>query len=84
MKIGEFFVKLFSADGTVSSKRVAGLFLITFYVAGGIVGIVNDTMSEVVEGILRTGLYTGAGLLGVNAAENVMALVKRQPAVKPV
>lgn len=77
MKIGEFFLTLFSAEGQVSSKRFFGGLLIAFFIAGGIVGVINDTMSEVVESILKTGLYTGAGLLGANVAENIVNVVKR-------
>ena len=81
MKISEFFRSLLAADGEISSKRFAGLLLVVFFMAGGIVGIIHDSMSEVVESILKTGLYTGVGLLGVNAAESIVAIVKRQPVV---
>jgi len=73
-----FFQSLLSPEGAVSSKRFAGLVLIAFFVAGGVVGIISDSMSEVVESILKTGLYTGVGLLGVNAvADTIVTTVKR-------
>jgi uncharacterized membrane protein YeiH len=77
MKVGEFILKLFSADGEVSSKRFFGGLLILSFIAGATVGVVNDTMSEVIESILKTELYTGAALLGANVAENIVAVVKR-------
>lgn len=82
MSVGEFLLKLFSADGEVSSKRVFGGMLVLFFIAGGITGVIQDTMSEVVESILKTGLYTGASLLGVNVVESVVATVKRPQIVE--
>jgi len=82
MKIGEFFYSLLAPDGEISSKRFFGGLLILFFIAGGITGVINDSVSEVVESILKTGLYTGAGLLGANVVETTMKLANRTP--KPV
>jgi len=81
-----FFQSLLSAEGAVSSKRFAGLVLTGFFVAGGIVAISTGTVSEVVESILKTSLYTGVGLLGVNAvADTIITTVKRPvPVVEAV
>ena len=72
-----FFMSLLTADGDVSSKRFAGLTLIGFFIAGGVVAIATGTVSEVVESILKTGLYTGTGLLGINVAETIVKNVAR-------
>lgn len=74
-----FFQSLLSAEGDVSSKRFAGLCLTGFFIAGGIVGIVTGTVSEVVESILKTGLYTGVGLLGVNAISDTITKTVSRP-----
>jgi hypothetical protein len=80
--IMSFFKSLLSAEGEVSSKRLAGLSLVTFFIAAGIVAVVQNSMSEVVESIIKTSLYTGVGLLGVNAvSDTITKTVKRQPVV---
>ena len=81
MKEG-FFKKLLSASDDVSSKRFAGLCLIAFFIAGGVVAIATGTVSEVVESILKTGLYTGTGLLGINVAKDIVATAKRPVVVE--
>jgi len=77
MKIGEFFLNLFSAEGGVSSKRFFGGMLVSFYIAGGIVSVVSGDISVVVESVLKTGLFAGIGLLGANVPENIVNIVKR-------
>lgn len=81
MKLGEFILKLFSTDGEVSSKRFFGGLLILTAIAGTIIGVVQDSMSSVVESLIKTDLYTGATLLGVNMIESVVSTVKRQPVI---
>ena len=81
MKIGEFFLKLFSADGSVSSKRFFGGLLILTAIAGTIIAVVQGELSPVVESLIKTDLFAGVGLLGANIPENIMTVVKRE---KPV
>ena len=82
MKIGEFFLKLFSADGEVSSKRVFGGMLITAFVGCLVVAVVKGDVSATVESLMKTDLYTGASLLGINVAETIIQTVKRPVAVE--
>lgn len=84
-----FFVSLFSIDGKLSSKRFFGGLLIITAIAGTIIGVVNDSMSTVVESLIKTDLYTGAALLGINMVESVsstlVSTVKRpSTVVKPI
>ena len=74
-----FFKSLLSPVGDVSSKRFAGLLLIGFFIGGGVVGLINDNISEVVESIMKTGLYTGVGLLGVNAVSDTIVTTVKRP-----
>jgi len=76
MKEG-FFNKLLSASDDVSSKRFAGLCLVGFFIAGGIVAIATGTVSEVVESILNKGLITGSALLGINLITDIVKNAKR-------
>jgi hypothetical protein len=77
MKIGEFFRSLLSPEGEVSSKRFAGLLLVATFIAATVVAVVQGDVSETVESLIKTGLYTGVGLLGVNVAETVLVNAKR-------
>ena len=67
-----FFKSLLSADGEISSKRVAGLSLIGFFIIGSIIVAITGCTVDLVESLLNKGLYTGSGLLGINVAESVM------------
>jgi len=67
-----FFKSLVTADGEVSSKRVAGLSLIGFFIIGSIIVAITGCTADLVESLLNKGLYTGSGLLGINVAESVM------------
>lgn len=67
-----FFKSLLTADGEISSKRVAGLSLIGFFIIGSIMVAITGCAVDVVESLLNKGLYTGSGLLGINVAESVM------------
>ena len=67
-----FFKSLLSADGEISSKRVAGLSLIGLFIVGTIYGAITGGLVDVIESLLNKGLYTGSGLLGINVAESVM------------
>lgn len=77
MKIGEFFQSLLAADGEVSSKRFSGLLLIGLFMVTTIIATAIGEINESVESLIKTGLYTGAGLLGINVAEGVMKTIKR-------
>ena len=82
MEKKNFFLSLLAADVEVSSKRFSGLLLIFTAMAGALISYTNPEFSEVAESMAKTLLYTGAGLLGVNVAESIVANVKRTP--KPV
>lgn len=72
-----FFKSLVTADGEISSKRVAGLSLIAFFIIGSVIVAATGNTAEVVESLLNKGLYTGSGLLGVNVAETVIKTVRQ-------
>ena len=66
-----FFKSLLSTDGQVSSKRFAGLALVGLYIAG------TGSVDESVESLVKTGLYTGTGLLGFGVADTMLKTVAR-------
>jgi len=72
-----FFKSLLSADGEISSKRFAGLTLVGLYVVGTILEWITGGAGETIESLLKTGLYTGSGLLGINVAETMLKTIKR-------
>lgn len=76
-KIGSFFKSLLSPDGEVSSKRFSGLLLVGLFIVTTIIAASTGDINESVESLIKTGLYTGTGLLGVNVVEGVMSTVKR-------
>jgi hypothetical protein len=76
-----FFKSLFSTDGDISSKRFAGLALVGLFMAGTIIAAINGVISESVESLVKTGLYTGTGLLGLGVGESMLKTVTRP---KPV
>ena len=75
----DFWGKLVSGSDEVSSKRFAGLILIATAIVGAIMSYIPFAMefSEVGESMAKTMLFTGAGLLGLNVAETVVATIKR-------
>jgi len=72
-----FFKSLLSADGEISSKRVAGLSLVSFFIIGSIIVAITGGATDIVESLLNKGLYTGSGLLGINVAESVIKTVRQ-------
>jgi len=74
-----FFLSLLAQDGEVSSKRFAGLLLIGAFIAGTVLSFIHPTFTEAAESMAKTSLYVGAGMLGANVVENVMAIAKRTP-----
>ena len=74
-----FFGKLISGSDEVSSKRFAGLILIATAIAGAIMSYIPFAVefSEVGESMAKTMLFTGAGLLGLNIAKDVVNTIKR-------
>ena len=81
MKTGEFFRNLLASGGEVSSKRFAGLLLVGTAIAGAIISYVNVNFAEAAEGMAKTVLYVGSGLLGANVVETVFTNVKRSQTI---
>ena len=76
-----FWKSLVTADGEISSKRFSGLLLIGLFMVCSIIAAATGDISEPVESLIKTGLYTGSGLLGINVAESMIKTVARP---KPV
>lgn len=76
-KIEFFFNSLLSPEGEVSSKRFSGLLLIALFIITTIIAASTGNINESVESLIKTALYTGTGLLGINIVEGVMTTIKR-------
>ena len=72
-----FFRALISGEDNVSSKRFSGLCLIGMFIIATIIAAITGDLSESVESLIKTGLYAGSGLLGINVAESMMKTIKR-------
>ena len=72
-----FFKSLLSADGGISSKRFAGLCLIGTYIGVVIYGVISGNLPAEIESSIKVGLYTGAMLLGVSVAPDMIKAVQR-------
>ncbi len=72
-----FFTKLLSTTGDVSSKRFSGLLLIGTFIVCTVTAVITGNITETVESLIKTGLYAGSGLLGVNVIPDVINTVKR-------
>ena len=72
-----FWKALVSAQDDVSSKRFAGLCLVGQFVICTIVVIIFGDIGESAESLIKAGLYTGGGLLGLGMAKEVLNTVKR-------
>lgn len=72
-----FFQSLLSADGEISSKRFAGLLLILNHMAVTIIGTIKEVLPVEIESLSKVGLYTGAVLLGVSFAPQVIKAMHR-------
>lgn len=77
-----FFKSLVTADGEISSKRFAGLMLIGLFMTCSIIAVATGEINESVESLIKTGLYTGAGLLGLGVTEAMLKTVKRPEPVE--
>ena len=72
-----FFKSLVTADGDISSKRFAGLLLVGLFMVCSIIAAITGDINQSVESLIKTGLYTGSGLLGINVAESMLKTVPR-------
>ena len=66
-----FFKSLLTADGEISSKRFAGLVLIGMFIVTTIIEAITGNVSDTAHSLMKTGLYGGLGLLGVNGVETM-------------
>lgn len=74
-----FWKELVSGKEDVSSKRVAGLSLISMYIAITILAAAGGNLPVEVESLAKLGLYTGATLLGISVAPEMLKVVQRPP-----
>jgi gamma-glutamylcysteine synthetase len=71
-----FFISLFSADGSISSKRVGGLFLLTIAGASGILSLFKELSDQALT-LNSTLGWMGLALLGVNVLPEVIKGIKK-------
>ena len=79
-----FITSLLSADGKLSSKRFAGLILVGTFVAITVLAAAGGNCPEEVESLAKVGLYTGASLLGVSLAPEMIKNAQRPAPIVPV
>ena len=78
------FVKsLITADGEVSSKRVAGLSLIALFMTCTIISACGVDINEHAVSLIKAALYTGGSLIGLGIApeaiNGVKNFIKKEP-----
>ena len=72
-----FITSLLSQDGKISSKRFSGILLILNHMAITIIGTIQNALPVEIESLSKVGLYTGALLLGVSVAPDMIKAVQR-------
>lgn len=66
-----FFENLASATGTISAKRVTGMFLIVLVMGCVIYLTIKEGGTHVVEDLLQTALIVGCSLLGISSITSI-------------
>ena len=79
-----FWRQLVSGKNDVSSKRFAGLLLIGTFIVITILAAVGGNLPVEVESLAKVGLYTGATLLGVSVAPEMIKVAQRPVMVAPI
>ena len=72
-----FWISLVSADGKISSKRFAGLGLISMFIVITVLGAIGGNIPMEVESLVKVGLYTGATLLGSSVVPDMIKVAQR-------
>lgn len=72
-----FWRQLVSGKDNVSSKRFAGLLLIGTFMVITILAAIGGNIPVEVESLAKVGLYTGATLLGVSVAPEMIKVAQR-------